>query len=368
MKKIGVITSYFATNFGAALQCYALKTILEELGFYVDYIRYKQPNLYKMFYPFYWRNFISTHPSIIVKNIVGLPGKVKKWNNFKKFRELYIQPASGYVRCVPQDYDYYILGSDQIWNPYITGGFDDVFWGRFEHSANSKILSYAASTENMNYTNQNETYIRNAINCLSNVSVREDSLRSDLVRISGRQDIETVLDPTLLIPKEKYERIGLNRPLPQKYVLFYKIRKCTPFLQKIKAFASKQGMKVLILSSSIDEELKSIAKNDNDIIYMPIVGVEYFVSSIKYAEHIFTPSFHGTAFSIIFRKQFSTLVIEDNWNDRTTDLLNKFHLSDRQLHLEDDINLNAVDYTDTDIKLPSLQKKSMNYLLKSLQL
>lgn len=366
MKKIGVLTSYFATNFGATLQCYALKSVLENLGYDVEYIRYKQRNLYKMFCPYCIRTFLVKNPIALYRRICQLPQKIEKWEAFKKFRVKYIQPDTSFVNAIPQDKDFYILGSDQIWNPYITHGFDDTFWGQFPHPASSKVLSYAASTENMAYTESDQAYIKKAINDLDYVSVREDSLNRGLQQISGRKDIITVIDPTLLAKKNIYEKVGLERPMAERFVLFYKIRKCTPFIPKLNEYAKSIGAKLLILSSSIEKELTRIANNDENIVYKPLVGVEYFLSSVKYAEHVFTPSFHGTAFSIIFQKKFNTLVLEDNWNARTEDLLAKLNLSDRRLKYSDVISQEEIDYDYVNANLEKLRENALSFIKNAL--
>lgn len=368
MKKIGVITSYFATNFGAALQCYALKSVLENLGFDVDYIRYKQKNLYRMFYPFHIGLLKTKSPITLFKRLRSLPEKKQKWDAFKRFRVGHIQSDTSFITIIPQDKDYYILGSDQIWNPHITRGYDNVFWGQFPHPSSSKVFSYAASTENMVYTPQNKAFIKKALCSLSHVSVREDWLNQDLTEISGRTDIKTVIDPTLLADVAIYENLPLCRPLNEKFVLFYKIRKCTSFIPKVNEYAKQIGAKVLLLSSSIEDELKAIAKKDENIVYLPLVGVETFLSAVKFAEHVFTPSFHGTAFSIIFHKRFHTIVLEDNWNNRTADLLEKLCLSNRRLKIQDPISLSDPDYQSADSNLQQLRQESMSFLYKALDI
>lgn len=365
-KKIGVLTSYFATNFGAALQCYALKSVLEKMGYDVDYIRYKQPALYKRFYPFYWKNISGRSPKEMFVNLCHISVKYKKWKVFEKFRLLYIQPQIDYQKNIPKDKDFYILGSDQIWNPYITKGFDDVFWGRFEHKKNAKVFSYATSTENMHYSNSDKAYIRDAICQLNHVSVREEQFKKELTEISGRDDITTVLDPTLLADKSIYEAIITKRPIEDRFVLFYKIRKCSPFITKINQFAISIGARLLILSSGIEDELNNIAKKDENIIYQPLAGVETFLGAIKYADYIFTPSFHGTAFAVIFNKRFYTLVLDDDWNNRTKDLLDKLGLSDRRLFSSGAIVGEAPDYKTANVRLMRLREESHSFLASAL--
>lgn len=365
MKKVGVLTSFFATNFGAALQCYALKKVLEEMGYDVEYIPYKQPGLYRLFYPVQARNILARNPVSVYHNLLSFIQKYRKWRNFERFRTKYITDKQ-LCTTIPEDKDYYILGSDQIWNPHITKGFDDVFWGKFKRKEDSTIFSYAASTENMQYLDHEKQYIKNAINSLDYVSVREDQFNLDLSTICGRNDIVTVLDPTLLLDMSKYENIGLRRPMNDKYVLFYRIRQCNHFIPCINEYAKSIGARLLILSSGIVKELKLTADKDDNIIYEPLVGVEYFLSAVKYAEHIFTPSFHGTAFSIIFKKAFNTLVLDDNWNTRTNDLLSKAGLMDRKIYAGEKINNTHPDYDIVFNNLEYYQNHSMAFLQKAL--
>ena len=137
------------------------------------------------------------------------------------------------------------------------------------------------------------------------ISVREQKLNDDLTKSTGITDIKTVLDPTLIVDPSVYEEIEHKNPLMgKKYVLFYKIRDCMYFIDKIYDYAKSIDAELLILSSWYEKDLKKFAKKNPRVTYLPDAGVEVFLGAVKNAECVFTPSFHGCVFPILNHKKF----------------------------------------------------------------
>ena len=102
------------------------------------------------------------------------------------------------------------------------------------------------------------------------------------------------------------------------------------------------------------------------VTYIPDAGIEIFLGSIKNAEVIFTPSFHGCVFPILYRKSFYSLVLGDTWNTRVYDFLSNLGLLDRRLRINDDITAELINYDAVYQKLEHLQKMSHIFIRKSL--
>ena len=367
MKKIGILTTYFATNFGAMLQPFALKRTLESFGFDVEFIRYKQPKVYNVYKPIHPKRFLSTHIQSNFKYLKECLVYLKKSKNFKKFKLKYLQPKDGFVKNIDPSKDFYVMGSDQIWNPVVTGGFDDVYFGRFQTKAEAKKIAYAASAESIDYNPEQVDYLKKNLQNFDFISVREYKLAEDLSRVTGRTDIQTVLDPTLLADPSIYDEIEIKNPLPgQKFIFFYKIRNCWNFIDKIHSYAKQKKAQLLILSSWYERDIEDYAKQNSDVVYIPTAGVEFFLGAVKYSECIFTPSFHGCAFPIIFHKPFFSLLLEDNWNTRVNDLLKTLGLTERLLTKQTNIEDSSIDFSNADKRLQERRNQSISFLKNSL--
>lgn len=368
-KKIGILTTYFATNFGAMLQPFAMKRTLEQYGFDVELIRYKQPKVYRNYNPYYYRLFIRKNVIAVLKYLLILPILRRKANVYKRYMWKHIQPVKGFIKNIPQDKDFYIFGSDQIWNPIVTDGFDDIYFGNFPTNPQAKKIAYAASAEAIQYTNEECKYLKRNLRNFDCISVREQKLANDLMRVTGISNIETVLDPTLIADVSIYDEIEQIDPLQgRKYILFYKIRNCMYFAEKIYQYAQSIQAELLILSSWYEKEIVSFAKEHKGVTYLPDAGVEIFLGAIKAAECIFTPSFHGCVFPILFHKAFYSLVLSDSWNTRANDLLYSLGLENRLLSIDSTITNDSIDYKEVDIKLKERKKISHDFLKKSLSI
>lgn len=368
-QKIGILTTYFATNFGAMLQPFAMKRTLEQYGYEVEMIRYKQPNVYNTYAPLTAKKLLRKNIFATLHYLTILPILNRKACVYKKYMAKHIQPIEGFCKKIPADKDYYFFGSDQIWNPSITNGFDDVYFGRFSVKQGAKKIAYAASAEAIEYNASQVNYLRDNLQNFDSIGVREQKLADDLMRVTGRTDIHTVLDPTLIADPKIYDEIEQINPLPhKKYVLFYKIRNCMYFVDKIYEYARSIDAELLILSSWYERLIVKFAHNHEHVTYLPEAGVEIFLGAMKNAEIIFTPSFHGCVFPILFSKQFYSLVLADSWNTRVNDLLNSLGLQERLLKIDDVITNEPIDYKFANEKLAFRRKESHDFIKKSLNL
>ena len=363
MKKAGIITTYFATNFGAMLQPFAMKRTLEKLGLDVEIIRYTQPHVYNVYNPLYYRKFVRKNIFAVLEHLEGLVVQLRKRRVYQKYLLKYLNPEPGFCDKIPKNKDYYFFGSDQIWNPVVTGGYDKIYFGEFPAEERAKKIAYAASAEAIKDTPEDIIFFKKNLKNFDAISVREQKLNDDLTKKIGYTGITTVLDPTLLADQSIYDEIEHVNPLAgKKFVLFYKIRDCMYFADKIYEYAKSINAEMLILSSWYEKNIVKFARKHAKVTYIPDAGVEIFLGAIKNAECVFTPSFHGCVFPILNHRKFYSLVLRDSWNTRAADLLNLLKLQDRLLCIEDEILDKPIDFTDADRILGQRREDSMKFI------
>lgn len=366
--KVGILTTYFAANFGAMLQSYALKRVLELQGYDVEFIRYKQKAVYEShkaisFKRIFVKGFLPT-----VGNILALPFAIVQDCKMQAFKRTYLQTSDDFVPNIPQDKDFYLFGSDQIWNPRNTNGFDDIYFGNFQTQSNAKKIAYAASGERIEETESNKRYLTTNLGNFDAIGVREEFLKQKLQKMTQRQDIQVVVDPTLLAGKTVLDELPEKNIIKEeKYVLFYQLRRSVAFLPKIHNFARKHNCKLLIVSSSPKKDCLAYSIKHKDVSYLPTAGVEEFLGAVKNAEYVFTPSFHGNVFAIIYNKPLFSMKLNDGLDNRTQDLLSALGMKNRIITIED--NWDAIpqtDYEEVNKAVESLRLASMNFLLDNM--
>ncbi len=367
--KIGIITFQYADNYGALLQAFALRKYLQDLGHDVQIINYDNSYLYMKN-----RSIKNRIISKVWKIIALLLGKRKKLEKFKKFRSEILQIDSTVIRNKKQiinytnamNFDMYIVGSDQVWNPYITMN-DDVYYLSFEK--NKRKISYAASFGIDEFPNEyKETFIQN-IKQFSSISVREKTAKK-ILSLMKIENVRVVLDPVFLLNKEIWGKEAITTE-NEPYILCYYMpgdKKCENLIKKTaKKLNEKYNYRIINIGR---KEYKRFLNDGTDIVSAsPFEFLGYF----KNAKFIVTNSFHGTAFSIIFEKDFFSVVnIENNGekklSSRIVDLLNSVELTTNIIK-NDNYNIDdiKIDYDKVNEKLSAMIDKSKDYLDASLK-
>ncbi len=360
--KIGILTFHYAHNFGAVLQAFALKTFLEEQGNIVEIINYRNKNVERNYEPklrleyFYQYGFSKKKPIHYIKPYLNLKNANVSWQiKCKKFEEfindyLLSNKHIFYTKkdIEKLDYDLFISGSDQLWNKNITNGFDDVYFLKFETSA--KKAFYAISDGNYCVTDENYIYYEDSLKNIDFISTRERTLAEDINLKFNKNALQTI-DPSFLLDKEKY--ISVFNLKKTSGVLFAYFMGEDPILAELVGVISR-SLNLSVIESHC-YKTKSL-KNDYQLADL---GPLDFLNYIYSADFILTNSFHGTAFSIIFNKQFYSVYNEDSRKDN---LLSLFHLENRHIKNPTEMDLNeTIDYNEIDIDY--IIKDSKDYLL-----
>ena len=360
--KVGILTFHNAINYGAVLQCYALKELLTQYGHRVEVIDYRIPiveNRKKLLSTkiIRSRKGLTSKLRYIVKNLISYRKMRKSSRVFDEFLKVRLKLSPRvYSACdIPSYYDCIVFGSDQIWNPRLCGGFNPVFWGAFP-KRNVKFVSFAASLGEPKELNEEHW---NRIGCLINVfdkiSVREKELK---ICLENRFHIEVkrCLDPTLLVNQNCFEEI-LYTPQDTDYVFLYNVQK-DPYATKFARFiAEKLNCKVILGQAKPD------VRKNIEVGCKLVEGFapEMFLGYIKNARLVLANSFHAIAISLVFRKNFYSL--DCARPGRVKDLLASLGLLDRHVSSRDlNIDINDVDYSLLSSKLQTLRAESLQFI------
>lgn len=361
--KIGILTFHRAMNYGAVLQCYALYRTLSDMGHDVEVIDYRPSYIEKYRSLFDKESFLQKKGvwkkiRYVVQRIIAYPQRTKAIKVFDAFlgKHLTLSNAISSKKNIPSYYDAILFGSDQIWNPRICCGYDQVYWGQFL-KGKTKLISYAASIGNpQNIATEQWDKIYPLMKSFDAISVRESKLAEYLQ--NGRIKAQTVLDPTLLASKDIFENIAV-KPKESGYVMLYMLEYEPAAVTFAKKLANSKGLKLLRLRAIQGPLEKS---DDYELIASASIGE--FLGYVKYADYVVNVSFHGTAFSVIFNKNFYTL--KSSNYERSYGLLRALGLSERFVLPTDNVLGDDVDYRESNIRLEEMRKESCEFISYSL--
>ncbi len=348
--KAGILTFNETLNFGAALQAYALQETIDSLGHKAEIIDYTNE-----FIENNEKNNTKLSPKMMVRKIVmgrGLKRKEKAFKEFEKnnmsfgmlLDEQNIDKINNY-------YDKFITGSDQVWNMHIT----DNDWNFFLDfvNDNSKKISYAPSFGDREFPKECFKKADEMFKSFRSLSVREESGKNRIKEISGC-DSQVVVDPTLLLSKEEWEKRVTFVPPIKNYILVYIPHNKKAVFDFVKKLSKKTGLPVVYLSISpkIQLGVKTIYDSSPD----------EFVGWIKNADYVVTGSFHGTAFSLNFEKQF--YYESKNSKSRVSNLVKLTGTENRSISKGDFDSV--IDYNKVTPKLKAEREKSLTWLKNAL--
>ena len=360
--KIGIMTFHNVPNYGAALQAFALKTYLSELGHDVRLIDYQCPGNSDEFSPESLKSKSRRSGNVVKRIVKSLMYDVLvnkdyccKYNKFKQFSDEFYN-LEGYTSDIYNSFDIVFCGSDQIWNPAITKGFKPPYFGG-QRDITKVAASYAASCGDVSELNENLrselcTLVRN----LDFAGVREKSLY-DYLCAQGIECTYT-LDPTFLLTASDYiEKLHLKMNNEKKYILQYSLRKSDDLDKAAAKVAKEKGLKIIDVCGYIPKKLH---RGHFDI--GPVEFLEYLYN----AEYVVTNSFHGVALSLNFKKDFN-VCLPVHRKGRIQDLLEMLDLTDRIYSHEKKMATDKIDYEGNSRKLNGSLETSKFFISKALE-
>lgn len=337
--KVGILTFHHIPNYGATLQAYALYKFIQSQGHEVEMIDYRP---YKA---------VLTY----------LKGNLLKSWKIRMFllSQMTLSPKKTYTKAgldkLTLNYDAVICGSDQIWSLNPIRGFDTSFYLDFVADQKScRKISYAPSFGETKALKENQETICKLINKFYAVSVR-DTNSVEVLKKECNIEAVKVLDPTFLV--EYSEIISLPK-IKEEYLLLYTEGDISVKAGNyVKSLAENKNLKIVAVG------FRKIAQK-NLISLSPEEWLGYF----NRAAYVVTNTFHGTIFSIIFKKQF-TILPKKNKNNKIPDLLEQLGLESRitsRLEYNPDKHDSIIDYDLVDRKLAKEIIKSKDFLLGAL--
>lgn len=362
--KIGILTFHCAHNYGAVLQCYALQEMLKNMGHKVEVIDYRPEYLLAPYRKFSLSRFKRSSLLSIVKACIResllLVKRIRRYNAFQTFinKRFNLSPTVK-DKAIPPFYDVYIMGSDQIWNPKITKGFDPVYFGFFDFDKGKrKYISYAASMETKELDKKAENYYKKALMNFDALSVREIQLKN-LLQPFTEKNVEIVLDPTLFANKKIWNAIVKSPDIDRKYILIYQVRQDNNAMRIAQQLAQNIDAEVIEVKSCLDLHSSSKIRQCD--------SPEEFLGWIKYSDCVITTSFHGTAFSVIFNRPFYCIKLNDGGDTRSESLLKSLGLEYRLINKDETPMFSTIDYSEANKRLEYLQEKSATFLTKAIE-
>ena len=317
MEKAGILTFHNAENYGASLQSLALQEFISQNGVFCQIIDYRNLGVTK-------RNLIKNF-----YYLVTLQNPIKNIIEYRTFRNHFFnQTKKKYhsLKSFQEDansFDYFFLGSDQIWNPELSNGFDEIYFGAFK--TNAKKIAYSASFGKDHISQSELSKINRYLKNFDAISVRENDLIKSL-----QGDIYCTLDPCFLLRKEEWDTLIHNTERKKDYLFSYQLHLNGQIRNMVNSIARGFNKETLLISPDIFYDHKVFKK-------LPHLDPLRFLWYLRNADFVVTDSFHGTVFSIIFQKEFF-VTLPPQKRGRIVSLLRRLGLTDRILYNNSDVN------------------------------
>ena len=331
--KICIITCHDVYNVGASLQAYALQTYLKLLGHDVKIIDYKPDYLSKHYRldivgnPKYDKPFLKQ--AYLLAKLPGRLHMLPRKKAFDNFTAKYLDLTKRYtsneeLKKEPPEADAFLAGSDQIWNPLFPNGKDPAFY--LDFALHGIRASYAASFAVDEFPQELREVTAQYLKRFDHIAVREKSGLS-VLKTLGITNAVTVLDPVFLLDRAQWEAMA-ERPegCEAPYLLVYDFDN-SPAVRKLAGrIAAERGLHIY-----------SVFKIPYAERCFSLCGPENFLGLVQGADFVLSNSFHATAFSVIFEREFAVVERTEKINTRMRDFTAMLGLSDHMVTTETEI-------------------------------
>lgn len=367
MGKVGICTLFNNNrNYGAILQSYALCRIVNSFGHEPEMIVYFNQTFAKRCAFDITKKLLR----IFNTNKDALSDKLALRNNlvdsFKDSIPHSVKYYANTVKSANNNYDCFIVGSDQVWNPNWINRFLSL---DFAYS-DKLTISYAASVGRIKLDSEQQKILKNALNNTKHISIREKETIPALQKLTDKK-IEHVLDPTMLLTKEEWDEICSPRLIDEDYMFCYFLGNNDNLRNAASEFSRKKELKIVTLPY-LNGEYRKVDDGFGDLCLYDISPND-FLSLIKYASFVMTDSFHATVFSHIYEREFA--VSGGGKNERVCRMLSlteMFGTENRYIKEHSDVTADALsDIYNRALEIKwdefrRLKKNSLLFLMKSL--
>ena len=358
--KIGIITFHSAHNYGATLQAFALQEYIKSLKHETYIIDYRPDYITKCYLRNNNRDWLSKNPILCLKRLLRYIRYRKirhsRYDNFQQFinRRFNLYPFTEKMDF--HEFDALLIGSDQVWSPYHTGGhYDDIMFGE---GFRCKVISYAPSCSQEILEPSHEEYLKSHLTNFSAISVREYRFKEMLQPLTSKL-IQVVVDPTILAGRDVFERIAepINKKKP--YVLVYEITPHSEVRKTAKGIACQLDADVIELTNG----MLNYHSDEMDEGASP----EKFLGYIKEAACVVTTSFHGTAFSLIFQTPFYMVKQGNVADNRMVSLLQAVNMEERIIQMGVTPSFSVPNFSEMQKKIERMNAVSQSFIINSLK-
>ena len=349
--KCSIITIHHIHNFGSVFQAYALAHFLEMNGYETEIIDYR-PGYYEL-----GRNKLKTIVGRAL-NRVSYANRKRKFEDFISKYEVLSNKQFSSVAELEMFYKgsdhIFIAGGDQLWNTYHPCGNDGAYKLAFTNSI--RKIAYGTSMGRDNYSNEELMKLATSVEKFQSIMLREQSTVG-LLRKYATNPVSHVIDPVGLLDIKEFESIAVEPKIDEPYAVMYLADSGELLDQAIEILSKKMGLKIV--------HICGFKKKCYCDYFIKDAGPEEILGYILHADFVLSASFHATMFSLMFEKQFATLLPGEDTNARITDLLNYVGLENRVLHCEEELIQieNPINYSKANQKLLNFREESRAALL-----
>ena len=367
MKKIGIISYNIYgnfTNYGSALQSWALSKVLEKNNSEPGLIDYcPSVHLDKDILNPLEKMWDQDEDSI--RNTKLSLSAIKE--NYYKFESFFTNQFNrtktkynfkNFDEIKKENLDGFICGSDTIFCIDESKGFDDGFFANYP-IMQKKSIAYAASFGDTNLSNDDYLELNEKLKNFRAIGLRENKM-IEYISSNVNVPVHKTIDPTLLLEPSEYDIITSDRLIKDKYLLLYSRRYNSIMEKYAENIAKKNGWKVVEIS------LRA-TNSDKGHIMMYNAGVEEFLSLVKNAEYVVTNSFHGLMFSVQFKKDF-VIFSRQTGDSKINEALELFDLSSHLFTEYKDELPHIIDYDRVHNRIRTSRNDSLAFLQKELDL
>lgn len=364
--KISLITLHCVNNYGSVLQTYATQKVLSNMGHKVEIVDFYRPDLTLMHKLFSCYLYEQHNIKGLLKNLIFLPSNIAMQRMFSAFRNKYFRlTVQKYYEDsdfdkYPINADAYIVGSDQVWNSVLNHGLIYPYYLSFAQKGKKKI-AYSSSFGVSKLKEEEKSINKKLLSTFDYITTRELS-GVDIIKGLGINNVSQILDPTLLLSKEKWLEISEKIKRTDPYVLVYTLHHHEGLDEYISDLAKKQKLKVIRICYRYDELRKF-----GHCIFLP--RVEKLLSYIANANYVITDSFHVTAFSINLNTPFESIVPTKQFGGRITSLLTLVKLQNRGVvdykHCQYE---NKIDFNSVNVILEKKRNEDLSLIKEKLTL
>lgn len=367
MKKIGIVSYNLYlnyTNYGSALQSYALFTVIKSIFGVVDPVLVDYcPDILKDKNPLNplknsWDQDDATKQALIDSREDIEINYAKYMSFFRRYFKItdHKYDSSNFEQIAKlDDISIFVCGSDTIFCTLEFHGFDDGYFANYDVMKKGYSFSYAASFGDSTFEDCSEKRkLKNLLRNFKMIGVREATLVEEL-KTDG-YPITRVLDPTLLLNISDYNKLSTKRLIKDDYLVLYARRHNDEMIAYAEKIAKKYNLKI------VDISLRAHYYTDHIPFYS--AGVEEFLSLIRYSKYVITNSYHGAIFALRYEKPLAVFSREQA-DAKISNLLSLLECKE-VLHYKNDESFNIPNYSVVNNIIEKEKGRSLRFLKTAL--